>query len=281
MLNGLDLFSGIGGITLALGDWVRPVAYCERDRFCQAELMSRIADRQLPRAPVWDDVTTLNGHGMPIDIIYGGFPCQDISAAGYGVGLGGERSGLFNHIARLIKETNPKFVFLENVPAIRTRGLNCVAQTFTELGYDYRWTIVSAKEVGACHIRKRWFMLAHAHGAELRPQPGRSRGKKRTAKNVDRLDGSPRTYTDTNGPGLERFWRNESRIPRPAIYNGWSSQPTIRRRNNGIPFRMDRIKALGNSVVPAQAREAFMRLMGLKNTANTAGAKDECTEKCN
>jgi DNA (cytosine-5)-methyltransferase 1 len=265
LLNGLDLFSGIGGITLALGAWVRPLAYCENDRYAQAVLLSRMSSNEITRAPIWDDVRTLAGSSLPsIDIIYGGFPCQDISAAGIGVGLGGERSRLFFEIVRLTEELSPRFVFLENVPAIRTRGLKEVVSAFADLRYDCRWTCVSAAEVGACHLRKRWFMLAYAHGSDLRPQSGRSRREKRQKKNVSRVDGSPRDDSDANGPGLESLGRSESGIARPVFYNGWVSQPTVRRRDNGIQDKSHRLKALGNSVVPLQAQTAFKRLCGLK-----------------
>src|SRR5690606_10421534 len=127
MLRGLDLFSGIGGLTLALAPWVRPVAYCENDRYATAVLLSRMRTGDLPCAPIWDDVRTLRGDMLPsVDIIYGGFPCQDISCAGRGAGLAGGRSGLFFEIARLARELRPRFVFLENVPAITTRGLGDV-----------------------------------------------------------------------------------------------------------------------------------------------------------
>lgn len=264
MLNGLDLFSGIGGLTLALAEWVRPIAYCENDRYAQGVLLSRMGSGELPIADIWDDVTTLKANQLgPIDIIYGGFPCQDISCAGVGVGLGGERSGLFFHIARLISETNPRFVFLENVPAIRTRGLNSVVQTLTELGYDCRWTIVSAKEVGACHLRKRWFLLAYANGEHLRKQPGRRRGKSWKAPIINRDDGRAGNDSDTNGEGLQGIGRSEQRVTRPAIYNGWTSEPIIRGRDHGVFHRRDRLKALGNAVVPLQAQTAFKRLCGI------------------
>lgn len=110
MLNGLDLFSGIGGLSLALAPWVRPIAYCENDRYAQAVLLSRMARSQLRLAPIWDDVRSLSGDTLrwagTIDIIYGGFPCQDISAAGLGAGLGGERSRLYWEIHRLARELN-------------------------------------------------------------------------------------------------------------------------------------------------------------------------------
>ena len=87
-MNGLDLFSGIGGLTLALRDYVHPFAYCEIDKYCQAVLLSRMHTGELPKAPIWDDIKTIMGSILPsIDIIYGGFPCQDISFAGNGKGL--------------------------------------------------------------------------------------------------------------------------------------------------------------------------------------------------
>ena len=138
-LNGLDLFSGIGGNSIGLNEYVNTIAYCEADRHAQAVLLSRMGDGHLSKAPIWDDITTLTGahFDIPIDIIIGGFPCQDISVAGKGAGLAGERSGLFFEIVRLAKEIKPTFLFLENVPAIRTRGLDTVIQEFTEIGELY------------------------------------------------------------------------------------------------------------------------------------------------
>lgn len=113
MLNGLDLFSGIGGLTIALEPWVRPIAYCENDRYAQSVLLSRMRSGEIATAPIWDDVRTLRGDLFRdgVDIISGGFPCQDISVAGTGKGLAGERSGLFFEIVRLARELRPKFIF--------------------------------------------------------------------------------------------------------------------------------------------------------------------------
>ena len=87
-MHGLDLFSGIGGISFALQDWIEPIAFCEIEKYCQAVLLSRMHNGELAKAPIWDNITTLQGSFLPkIDIIYGGFPCQDISIAGLGTGL--------------------------------------------------------------------------------------------------------------------------------------------------------------------------------------------------
>jgi DNA (cytosine-5)-methyltransferase 1 len=162
-MNGLDLFTGIGGITLALRGYVTPVAYCEIEPYCQSVLLQRMSEGNLPKAPIWDDVRTLPASELPrIDIIYGGSPCQDLSVAGRKAGLDGERSGLFFEIVRLAEELRPTFLFLENVPGIRTRGLDRVLQELTKARYDCRWTMLSAAEVGALHRRERWFLLAHA-----------------------------------------------------------------------------------------------------------------------
>lgn len=262
MINGLDLFSGIGGITLALVPWVRPLAYCENERFAQSILLSRMRTGHLPSAPIWDRVETLSREHFesPVDIMYGGFPCQDISVAGHGKGLAGKRSGLFFEIIRLVKEISPSFVFLENVPAIRTRGLDQVARAFAELRYDCRWTVVSAQEVGAPHIRKRWFLLAYSQHKRSFLDKNR----------LDLADANSEALREQSGWGGWESWE----LPHVNPSNGDSRfaaepskgtfKPRVSRTGNGIPFAMDRDRALGNSVVPIQAREAFERLMGLK-----------------
>jgi DNA (cytosine-5)-methyltransferase 1 len=301
-MNGLDLFSGIGGLALALDGMVKPIAYCEIDRYAQAVLLSRMSDRRIALAPIWDDVRTLRGHDLPdIEIIYGGFPCQDISCAGNGAGLGGERSGLFFHIARLVSETNPRFVFLENVPAIRTRGLNGVVQTLTELGYDCRWTVVSAAEVGAPHLRKRWFLLAHARSEFLRDESGRRGRPTGASEAVARDHGEQKSLAHAASPKLKReraepsgqsdgpsdsgsnvanplregplssaqagiHCGEESARPRHEQFGGlswWSIEPNVGRVANGVPARVDRLRGLGNAVVPLQAKVAFERLIGI------------------
>lgn len=245
MLNGLDLFSGIGGLALALQPWARPIAYCENDRHAQAVLLSRMRDGRLPSAPIWDDVRTLNGSDIrgPVDIIAAGFPCQDLSFAGAGAGLAGERSGLFFEIIRLSRDLRPRFIFLENVPALSVRGLEHVCLELTSLGYDCRWTIVSAAELGAPHIRERWFLLAHSNGVakDLRQT------KERLADLQLARAGALQLVAGSTD--ADRDW--------------WSTEPAVQRVADGVPFRLDRLRRIGNSVVPAQAREAFKRLSGI------------------
>lgn len=270
MLNGLDLFSGIGGISIALGSWVRTVAYCEQDRFAQSVLLSRMSEEKLDKAPIWDDVTTLRGDMLPsIDIIFGGFPCQDLSVAGIGKGLEGERSGLFYEIVRLTKETRAKFVFLENVPGIRTRGLSEVIREFTEMGYDCRWTCLSASSVGAPHKRERWFLLANSNSKSVQLQSGWGEWKKRKDKIQPKLSLEIGFNTDSNGisegirqsekrqQNIESLWTLES--------DDWDDNAQFFLRvDNGVRDRSHQIKCLGNSVVPFQVKTAFEKLIGIK-----------------
>lgn len=268
-LRGLDLFSGIGGISLALSPWVETVAYCEREPYAQAVLLERMQSNDLDIAPIWDDVTTLSREVLDteIDIIFGGFPCQDISVAGNGKGLEGERSGLFFEIMRLAKEFQPAFIFLENVPAITGRGLDAVAKKkIAELGYDCRWGVLSAYDVGAPHKRDRWFLLAYSRGAGLQ-RPGISR---RTSAELlllrDCVGCGPHPDTDSlrrlEPKGSECHERGRRRDVVPETI--WSEVPDmVPGVDDGVRYRMERRKTLGNAVVPQAAREAFKRLMGI------------------
>jgi DNA (cytosine-5)-methyltransferase 1 len=232
-MYGLDLFSGIGGLTRALDGYVTPVAYCECNEYARAVLCRRMGAGDLPPAPIWDDVRTLSGYRLPpIDIIYGGFPCQDISGSGSGMGLDGKRSGLFSEICRLAEETKAEWVFLENVPNIRTKGLGRVVKRLADLGYDCRWGVISASSVGSpIKAGVRWFLLAKAASK-----------------------------------GLQRLQHSQYNTPKPATpsWFQWQTEPSVARVANGIPDRVERTIALGNAVVPQQAREAFERLSGLK-----------------
>lgn len=260
-MNGLDLFSGIGGITKALEGYVIPVAYCENDKYAQAVLLSRMSTGDLPEAPIWDDVRTLDGQELPaIDIIYGGFPCQDISVAGRGAGLAGERSGLYFEIARIVSEIRPAFVFLENVPNIRTTGADIVVGTLASIGYDCRWGVLSAADVGANHIRERWWLLANAKSEQERI-PGQPRQYESLAS--DSPSGRRRQEHSDAGRSSERAIATKERR---GFANSawWKTEPKISRVDDGTVYRMDRTRCVGNAVVPAQAREAFERLLGLK-----------------
>lgn len=242
-MNGLDLFSGIGGLTRALDGYVIPVAYCEIESYARCVLLSRMHSGDLPLAPIWDDVSTLRGAMLPqVDIIYGGFPCQDISVAGKRAGLDGKRSSLFFQIMRLVEEIKPSFIFLENVANIRNCGLDSVLREISSRGYDCRYGILSARDVGAPHKRDRWFILAHANGNRLETFDG-----------IRQVCESPDSKLQLCSSTAVQMWNTDA----PPVTETCGMV-------NGVPNRVDRMRALGNAVVPAQAREAFERLMGIK-----------------
>lgn len=270
-MRALSLFSGYGGIDLALKEYITEViAYVEIEEYPQKIIAYRMADGSLPRAPILGDVKNVEGEIGDCDIIYGGFPCQDISVAGNGKGLEGERSGLFFEIIRLTKEIRPSFVFLENVPAIRTRGLEQVIKAFAEVGYDCRWTCLSAASVGANHKRERWFLLAYSNSVSLRNKQKREQRFKGTP--VTRYDGTEKYLANSESERLETKQNGLSGVEAKQSMSSscgardeswWSTEPNVGRVVNGTPFRVDRIKAIGNGVVPLQVKTAFELLIGI------------------
>jgi DNA (cytosine-5)-methyltransferase 1 len=167
----LSLFSGVGGLDLAIKlVWpeARVLGYCERDAYAAGVLLARMEDEALECAPVWCgdiqdmDASSLRGR---VDIVCGGFPCQDISVAGKGGGLEGARSGLFYELMRVVREVGPRLVYLENVSALTFRGLDRVLGELADSGFDAEWLCLRASDVGAPHRRERWFCLAHAKRA--------------------------------------------------------------------------------------------------------------------
>ena len=161
-LNVLDLFSGIGGFSLGLDrtGGFRTVAFCEIEPYAQ-----KVLAKNWPGIPIYDDVRELTSEklkadGIIVDVITGGFPCQDISHAGKGAGIEGERSGLWSEIARLIGELRPRYAIMENVSALLGRGLDVVLSDLAEVGYDAEWHCIPASHVGAPHIRDRIWIVA-------------------------------------------------------------------------------------------------------------------------
>jgi DNA (cytosine-5)-methyltransferase 1 len=256
-MNVLDLFSGIGGFSLGLERaGMRTVAFCECDPFCQ-----RVLRKHWPDVPIYDDVRTLTAARLmadaderrreskrqqeyskqqsalrhqsdgcdqgrsgpwPIDLIAGGFPCQDISVAGKGAGLAGERSGLWSEYARIIGEVRPRYVIVENVAVLLGRGLERVLGDLAALGFDAEWHCIPASAVGAPHRRDRVWIVAYAqHGREF--------------------NGAWPTRRPTGE------WQAERSEPRR---DWWLTEPDVGRVAHGVPARVDRLRALGNAVVP-------------------------------
>ena len=229
-----------------------------------------MAEGRLYRAPIWDDIKTFQPKMFPsTDIILSGFPCQDISIAGNGKGLEGERSGLFFEITRLANEIRPSYIFLENVPAITSRGgIRCVTE-IASLGYDCRWLVISAASLGAPHKRERWFLLAYAksrtYGQHNDWTPERQESE--SGKSACGEDLSSDTESIGMPSGRCEIGKQErqslSLVSHTKSY--WEeTECPLCGVDDVVPQRLDRIKSLGNSVVPAQAKEAFKILMGLK-----------------
>lgn len=186
-MNELALFAGAGGGILGgkmLG-W-RTVCAVEWDAYAASVLVARQNDKTLDPFPIWDDVQTFDGRPWRgrVDVISGGFPCQDISCAGKGAGIDGERSGMWGHMARIVSEVRPEYVFVENSPMLVGRGLTRVISDLAQMGYDARWGIVGAHHVAAPHKRDRIWIVAHATGA----------GNRRKLRAI------PRTYEEAPKP---------------------------------------------------------------------------------
>ena len=204
----LHLFAGAGGGIIAdmmLGH--TPVAAVEIDPFCREVLKARQHDGWLPEFEIFEDVREFDGTKFrgKVDCVCGGFPCQDISCAGKGAGIHGERSGLFFEMARIVNEVRPGYVFMENSPNLVCRGIEAVLWTMAQMGYDSRWCILSAAAVGAMHRRDRWWGLFadtdRQHGKELRKRV--ADGKKLSGP--DELCGEA-----PNADNNSSLWRNKS-----------------------------------------------------------------------
>jgi DNA (cytosine-5)-methyltransferase 1 len=162
-MNELALFAGAGGGILGghLLGW-RTVCAVEWEAYPASVLCARQNDRFLPSFPIWDDVQTFDGKPWEgiVDVVSGGFPCQDISAAGRGGGITASRSSMWKHMARIIGEVQPKYAFVENSPMLTTRGLGTVLGDLASLGFDAEWGVLSAADVGANHLRERIWIVA-------------------------------------------------------------------------------------------------------------------------
>jgi DNA (cytosine-5)-methyltransferase 1 len=282
-LRVLDLFSGIGGFSLGLEratyeggqyDGFETVAFCEIEEFPR-----KVLAKHWPDVPCYTDVRELTAErlaadGIAVDVICGGFPCQDISFAGLGAGLAGARSGLFYQIARLAGELGPRFIILENVGALLSRGLDAVLGTLASLGYDAEWHCIPASAVGAPHRRDRVWIVAYARHNGHRPD-NRSCEDTGAAGQGAGVSEEREWLWGVAGRGGEIMadamrWGRQGQgqpiqpcDPAPVItrqtvdaFNGrvgdiWRAEPNVGRVANGVPDRAHRLKALGNAVVPA------------------------------
>ena len=232
-----SLFSGIGGFELGLERAIPGGRTCwqvEQDGFCQGVLK-----RHWPDSELFDDVRDVGSHNLTaVDLICGGFPCQDISVAGDGGGLNGKRSGLWWEMHRVISEIRPQVVVLENVAALVVRGLREVLGGLAEIGYDAEWTTLSAAQFGAPHLRNRMFIVAYPMRFGTLQQQESERRCYSAAEPARASQGKEVTYWEANEA--------------PSFVCGV---------DDGISKWMDRHRALGNAIVPQCAEYVGRRIV--------------------
>ena len=300
-LNELALFAGAGGGILGshLMGW-RTVCAVEREAYPAQVLAQRQNDGILPPFPIWSDVLSFDGkpwRGI-VDVISGGFPCQDISSAGKGAGIDGARSGMWSQMARIIGEVRPRFVFVENSPMLVSRGLARVISDLAKMGYDAQWARFSASNFGAPHQRDRLWIVANAYGERFPIEDitsGFSTEFTRTRNNGSNMANtqsfgleqtgkckcSPAQWTnrcgnelsDTNGIRCNQVEQSVTRrttsqgatssTQHSSFTSGWewwAVEPGLGRVADGVANRVDRLKATGNGQVSIVAVNAYQAL---------------------
>ena len=245
-MNELALFAGAGGGILGghLLGW-RTICAVEWEAYPASVLCARQNDGLLPPFPIWDDVQTFDGkpwRGI-VDVVSGGFPCQDIRAAGKGGGIESERSGMWKQMARIIGEVRPQYAFVENSPMLTTRGLGTVLSDLAQMGFNAEWGVLSAEDVGANHLRERMWVVAKNTNTRCK------HGKQ----------------GDTSELASNKAQRTASTIPNQSIFagldkNNWKTEPDVVRMVNGVADTVDRLKAIGNGQVPLCAATAWKLL---------------------
>jgi DNA (cytosine-5)-methyltransferase 1 len=236
MLTHGSLFAGIGGFDLGFERaGIKTVWQVEIDDYCR-----RVLAKHWPDVRRFSDIRDCGKHNLPwVDILSGGFPCQDISNAGKRAGINGERSGLWSEYARIICELRPRFVVVENVSALLNRGMERVLGDLAQIGYDAEWQSIRASDVGAPHRRERIWIVAY---------PGRESSTLLAYANSERWNGR-------SGVFRER-WSREL-----TDSSWWAVEPDVGRVAHGIPARVDRLKGLGNAVVPQIAEWIGRRIV--------------------
>jgi DNA (cytosine-5)-methyltransferase 1 len=343
-MNVLSLFSGIGGFSLGLGRaGMRTVAFCEIEPYCRAVLR-----QHWPDVPIFDDVQAIDVHEgwlvansdarhksteeqlqagrtairtSIVDVICGGFPCQDISIAGKGEGIAGSRSGLWKEFARIIGEVRPRYVVVENVSALLGRGLGDVLGDLAALGYDAEWHCIPASAVGAPHRRDRVWIVAYPgridrdgrsgecgepetagirdwstrpgqHAIDVADASSAERGSLNSAlRRYSRNDRLPQGQESpsglepgsqdvayTNRPDVEGQWlASRIQAERDSLSGAgwWLVEPHVGRVAHGVPARVDRLKALGNTIVPQIAEIIGRAIMKMEHPNEKKAIQDQ------
>jgi DNA (cytosine-5)-methyltransferase 1 len=325
-----SLFSGIGGFDLGFERaGMTTEFFVEQTPFCQEVLR-----KHWPDVPIFGDIQTVDASMLPpVDLLCGGFPCQDISAAGQGAGLDGKRSGLWAEFHRLIGELRPRYVVVENVPLLRSRGLGRILREMAALGYDAEWDCIPASAVGAPHRRDRIWIVGYPNGdnggqgwsgrsaadgsgqsvAEwsLQIPDAEIEGSQRVGQS--KRDASDQTGTVANADGNRREAKRFTQCTSPKVSEprdgsasvanaegqpvrsglradeaselgrrrsgdshsarstSWATEPDVGRVAYGVPARVDRLRALGNALVPQIAEEIGWRIMRHERAINLVG----------
>ena len=290
-----SLFAGIGGFDLGFERaGIRTIWQVELDGYCR-----RVLERRFPAAVRFADIRECAGPGFrrarlrdygacerrvlpPVDILSGGFPCQDISSAGKRAGIDGERSGLWSEYARIIREVRPRYVVVENVAALLHRGMERVLGDLAACGYDAEWQSIRASDVGAPHRRERVWIVAYPQRRGIWEQPvlraecaratepflagenvadaergGFAEGGKFRKGRGESDAGGGGEVSHTIFAGLEGTERGELARARDgrsdahlARSDWWAVEPDVGRVAHGVPARVDRLRGLGNAIVP-------------------------------
>jgi DNA (cytosine-5)-methyltransferase 1 len=282
MLTFGSLFAGIGGLDLGLERaGMRCAWQVEIDDYA-----TRVLTKHWPDVPKFRDVRSVGADNLSaVDLICGGFPCQDISSSGKRAGITGARSGLWSEFARVIRELRPRYVLVENVSALLHRGIDRVLGDLAALGYDAEWHCISAAALGAPHRRDRVFIVAYADGQRQSQPQGVISQERRWTR--DRSEALANAQCDRWQQGTEVFRARQSVTPtgsqdvsdatsarslscaptglyssqkgtgtwheQPERYDWWATEPDVGRMAYGVPARVDRLRGLGNAVVPQVA----------------------------
>ena len=293
-MNELALFAGAGGGILGgkLLGW-QTVCAVEWEAYPASVLCARQNDGLLENFPIWDDVQTFDGKPWAgiVDVVSGGFPCQDISAAGKGAGIDGERSGMWGEMARIICEVRPRYVFVENSPMLTSRGLGRVLGDLASMGFDARWGVLGAGDIGANHQRDRIWVVAKWRGQLPHAQHNRIRWWEQQQESVKKAKGDLANSNSTQfqrnecpnrihkghsninsnnndeemgnakstrfAPCFERQGQGQPWGASIGSSQWWEAEPNVDRVVDGLAARVDRLKAIGNGQVPLCAATAW------------------------
>ena len=275
----LDLFSGIAGFSYAAEKIVggyKTTQFVEKDPYCQS-----VIRKNFPNIPIHDDITTFKAERGQFDVFTVGFPCQDLSVAGRKKGIGeGTRSGLFYESIRLLREVRPRFALFENVRNLLSHENG---ETFQEVlfqiakaGYDAEWSVISARDMGACHLRERIWIVAYTNGKRLERRLPELQQELQETGQPGQKDSLCSTDTDSSGTqgnseGMEKpiwkhaFLNSKERRTLSPDWTGYVSEPCLCRGDDGLRGRVARLKAMGNSIVPACAAVPLQRIKDLNS----------------